>query len=98
MCFPRIQKHARSKKNHQRPLEANGVNMEGPLVSWLISLVTGAVGGNVAGATIKNLTLGTLGITIAGVVGGQILNAVMGSSGSGSVAGNLAGSGVVVLS
>lgn len=72
--------------------------MEGPLVSWLISLVTGAVGGNVAGATIKNLTLGTLGITIAGVVGGQILNAVMGSSGSGSVAGNLAGSGVVVLS
>lgn len=85
------------KKSPKAP-GAKGVNMEGPLVSWLISLVTGAVGGNVARAIFKNLTLGTLGITIAEVVGGQILNAVMGSSGSGSVAGNLAGSGVVVLS
>lgn len=50
--------------------------MEGSLVSWLISLATGAVGGNIGGALFKNLSLGTLGNTIAGVVGGFIKNAM----------------------
>jgi uncharacterized membrane protein YeaQ/YmgE (transglycosylase-associated protein family) len=72
--------------------------MEGALGSWLISLITGAVGGNAAGAMFKNLSLGTLGNTIAGVagggVGGQILSAVLGSGSSGSIVGNIAGSGV----
>jgi hypothetical protein len=40
--------------------------MEGQVVSWLISLVTGGVGGNVAGALFKNLSLGTVGNTLAG--------------------------------
>jgi uncharacterized membrane protein YeaQ/YmgE (transglycosylase-associated protein family) len=68
--------------------------------AWIISLVTGAVGGNVAGAIFKNLSLGPLGNTIAGVLGGgagaAILNAVMGSAaaGGGSVGGNIASSGV----
>ena len=68
--------------------------------AWIISLVTGAVGGNVAGAIFKNLSLGPLGNTIAGVLGGgagtAILNAVMGSAaaGGGSVVGNIASSGV----
>ena len=53
-------------------------------MEWVISLITGAVGGNIAGAVFKNLSLGTLGNTIAGVVGGgagsAILNAVLGSA------------------
>jgi uncharacterized membrane protein YeaQ/YmgE (transglycosylase-associated protein family) len=68
--------------------------------AWIISLVTGAIGGNVAGAIFKNLSLGAVGNTIAGVLGGgagtAILNAVTGSAtaGSGSMLGNIASSGV----
>lgn len=38
----------------------------------LIQLVSGALGGNVAGSLLKNLNLGTLGNSIAGIVGGGI--------------------------
>ena len=69
-------------------------------MEWVISLITGAIGGNIAGAVFKNLSLGTLGNTIAGVVGGgagsAILNALLGSGGAagGTVVGNIASSGV----
>ena len=68
-------------------------------MEWLISLITGAVGGNVAGAVFKNLSLGPLGNTIAGVVGdgagAEILKMVLGSgAGGGTVVGNVASSGV----
>jgi uncharacterized membrane protein YeaQ/YmgE (transglycosylase-associated protein family) len=68
-------------------------------MEWVISLITGAIGGNVAGALFKNLSLGPLGNTIAGVLGGgagaEILNLVLGSGvGSGSVVGNVASAGV----
>lgn len=69
-------------------------------MEWIISLVTGAIGGNVAGAVFKNLTLGPLGNTVAGVLGGgvgtAILNAATGSAaaGGGSVVGTIASSGV----
>jgi uncharacterized membrane protein YeaQ/YmgE (transglycosylase-associated protein family) len=68
-------------------------------MEWIISLVTGAIGGNLAGAVFKNLSLGGLGNTVAGVVGGgagtAILNA-LGTSGAagGSMVGNIASSGV----
>ena len=38
----------------------------------IIQLIAGAVGGNAAGALLKNLNLGTLGNSIAGVVGGGL--------------------------
>jgi uncharacterized membrane protein YeaQ/YmgE (transglycosylase-associated protein family) len=68
-------------------------------MEWIISLVTGAIGGNVAGAVFKSLSLGALGNTIAGVVGGgagtAILNALGASgAGGGSTVGNIASSGV----
>jgi uncharacterized membrane protein YeaQ/YmgE (transglycosylase-associated protein family) len=69
-------------------------------VEWIISLITGAIGGNAAGAVFKNLSLGPLGNTLSGLVGGgagtAILNAVTGSAGTGggSVLGNIASSGV----
>ena len=48
----------------------------------IIQLISGAVGGNIAGALLKNFSLGTAGNPIAGVVGGvvggQILNATPG--------------------
>lgn len=68
-------------------------------MEWIISLVTGAIGGNVAGAVFKNLSLGGLGNTLAGVVGGgagtAILNALSaGAAGGNGTVGNIASSGV----
>jgi uncharacterized membrane protein YeaQ/YmgE (transglycosylase-associated protein family) len=71
--------------------------MEAQLASWLISLVTGGLCGNIAGA-LFNLNLGPLGNTVAGVVGGvlggQLLTAVLGSDAASGRGGNVAGSGV----
>ncbi len=48
----------------------------------IIQLISGMVGGNLAGMAMKNLSLGTLGNSIAGLVGGgvggQILTQVLG--------------------
>ncbi len=50
------------------------------LLPVIIQLVSGAVGGNVAGAAMKDKSLGTIGNSIAGIVGGgiggQLLNAL----------------------
>lgn len=40
------------------------------LLSLIISLVSGAVGGNLAGAALSQKNLGALGNTIAGLIGG----------------------------
>lgn len=42
------------------------------LMALIIQLVSGAVGGNVAGGLLKNLSLGPVGNSIAGIVGGGI--------------------------
>jgi uncharacterized membrane protein YeaQ/YmgE (transglycosylase-associated protein family) len=74
------------------------------LASLLISLVSGAVGGNIAGAAMHDKSLGAVGNSIAGIVGGglggAILQAlgVLGQSGGGldigSIVGNIASGGV----
>lgn len=50
----------------------------------IAQLVAGAVGGNAAGAGLKNLSLGTMGNTIAGLIGGlgggQILGLLTGGA------------------
>jgi hypothetical protein len=50
-------------------------------INLLIQVVAGAVGGNVAGAALKDLNLGALGNTLSGAigggVGGQILTALV---------------------
>jgi uncharacterized membrane protein YeaQ/YmgE (transglycosylase-associated protein family) len=50
------------------------------IVGAIVNLVSGGVGGNIAGASWKEMSLGTLGNTIAGaiggVAGGYILQAV----------------------
>jgi uncharacterized membrane protein YeaQ/YmgE (transglycosylase-associated protein family) len=40
------------------------------IVGLLVDLVGGAVGGNAAGAALKDKSLGTIGNTVAGLVGG----------------------------
>lgn len=42
------------------------------IVNLLISLVSGAVGGNVSGAAASDKSLGTLGNSVAGLVGGGL--------------------------
>ena len=52
------------------------------IVSLLVQLISGAAGGNIAGSLFKNLNLGTLGNSLAGLVGGglgsNLLNSAMG--------------------
>ncbi len=52
------------------------------IVSLLIQLASGAIGGNLAGTLLKKMSLGLLGNTLAGIVGGglggQILEQVLG--------------------
>ncbi|MGQ0673071.1 MAG: hypothetical protein ACT4N2_09370 [Hyphomicrobium sp.] len=74
------------------------------LVPLLIQLLSGAAGGNVAGALLKNLSLGTIGNSLAGIVGGGVggqllavlLPALAGTGGTdiGSILGQVAGGGV----
>ncbi|HSG94473.1 MAG TPA: hypothetical protein VLA28_03060 [Afifellaceae bacterium] len=69
----------------------------------IIQLISGAVGGNIAGAAMKEHSLGTVYNSIAGIVGGgiggQLLAAIVpalagGGLDIGSIIGNIAGGGV----
>src|SRR4029453_2372999 len=57
------------------------------IISLIIKAISGAVGGNVAGAAMKENSLGTVGNSIAGIVGGglggTLLQMVMGSAATG---------------
>ncbi len=71
----------------------------------LINLIAGAVGGNAAGASLKNFSLGTIGNSIAGIIGGGLGGQLLGSLGilgggdadssleMGNIASNVLGSG-----
>ena len=43
------------------------------MIPLIIQLISGAVGGNIAGAILKNLNLGPIGNSIAGIVGGGLV-------------------------
>ena len=74
--------------------------------TWLpiiIQLVSGAVGGNVAGASLKKLSLGTIGNSIVGILGGglggyllSLLGVATGAGGMdvAGIIGSIAGGGV----
>ena len=47
------------------------------ITSLIIQLIVGAIGGNAAGKVMPDKSLGTLGNTIAGVVGGGIGGAIL---------------------
>lgn len=48
------------------------------LLPLLIQLASGAAGGNIFGALLKNLSLGTLGNSLAGIVGGGLGGQILG--------------------
>ena len=62
------------------------------IVALIIQLISGAAGGNIAGALLKNLNLGTLGNSIAGILGGGLggqLLSLLGLGGGGAAASGL---------
>jgi uncharacterized membrane protein YeaQ/YmgE (transglycosylase-associated protein family) len=74
------------------------------MTGLLVSLISGAVGGNVAGAAMQDKSLGTLGNSLAGIFGGgigsfllQMLGILATSDaggGLGNILGNVASGGV----
>jgi uncharacterized membrane protein YeaQ/YmgE (transglycosylase-associated protein family) len=73
------------------------------LLPLIIQLISGAVGGNVAGSALKKYNLGTLGNSIAGILGGGIGGQLLGLLGVaaggggldiGSIIGSIASGGV----
>ena len=75
------------------------------VVALIIQLISGAAGGNIAGSVLKQYDLGTLGNSIAGIIGGgiggQVLSMVLGGGAAaggnldiGSIIAQIAGGGV----
>jgi hypothetical protein len=58
------------------------------LAPLLIQLVSGAVGGNAAGGLLKNLSLGTIGNSIVGILGGGLGGQLLGMLGIAAGAGD----------
>lgn len=52
------------------------------IISLIIQLICGAVGGNVAGALLKKFSLGALGNSLVGILGGGIGGQLLGSLGA----------------
>ena len=69
------------------------------MLAIIIQLIAGAIGGNAAGAVLKNQSLGGLGNTIAGVVGGGLGGQILAMMGTAApVAAATAGSGMDLAS
>ncbi|HTP06277.1 MAG TPA: hypothetical protein VMM54_14115 [Nitrospirota bacterium] len=74
------------------------------MLNLIVQLISGAVGGNIAGSFMKNLSLGTVGNSLAGILGGGIGGQLLGllglaqASGGGmdigSIVSSIAGGGV----
>ncbi len=75
----------------------------GSLLPLLVQIISGAVGGNLAGSLLKNLSLGTLGNSIVGIDGGGLGGTLLGMAGIATgdggmdlagIVGSIAGGGV----
>ena len=65
------------------------------LIPLLVQLVSGAAGGNAAGALMKNLSLGTLGNSLVGILGGGIGGQLLGLLGLATGAGEMDVAGIL---
>ena len=54
------------------------------IVSLIIQLVSGAAGGNLAGALLKKFSLGPIGNSIVGILGGGLGGQLLGMGGMGA--------------
>lgn len=64
------------------------------LVPLLVQLASGAVGGNIAGAALNRFSLGTLGNSLVGILGGGLggqLLSMLGAGGAGAAAASASG-------
>ena len=67
--------------------------MWGGIIGLIIQLISGAVGGNIAGAAMKQYNLGTIGNSIAGLIGGGVGAQIIGALVGGGTGADLAGAG-----
>ena len=56
------------------------------MLELIISLLSGAAGGNIVGKVLKNLDLGPLGNSIAGIIGGGLGQQIIAAMGSADAA------------
>lgn len=75
------------------------------IINLIVGLISGGIGGNIAGPAMGDKNLGATGNSVTGVVGGGITNLIMQALGTfgnapgvehsmGSIIGNVGGSGV----
>jgi len=62
------------------------------MMGMIISLLSGAAGGNIAGALMKKFSLGTVGNSVAGIAGGGLGGGILSMLGVGGDAGSIVGS------
>ena len=60
--------------------------MSGTVINLIISLISGAAGGNIAGTLLKQFNLGPLWNSVAGIVGGGIGGQLLGMLAGGGLA------------
>jgi hypothetical protein len=58
------------------------------MINIIIQLISGAIGGNGAGALLKKLSLGTIGNSIVGILGGGLGGQLLGLLGMAPAAGS----------
>jgi hypothetical protein len=95
-------RRAKDRRSFARALEWQGSGvlpsaldyLEGDtmnITALIVELISGAAGGNIAGALLKKLSLGPVGNSIAGIVGGgiggQVLGMLMGGGGAAPASG-----------
>jgi len=56
------------------------------IVALIVQLISGAVGGNIAGSMLKKFSLGTTGNSIVGILGGGLGGQILGMLGMGGLA------------
>jgi hypothetical protein len=83
------------RSNHTASTHLIDVEYTMNILALIIQLISGAVGGNIAGAVLKKLDLGTLGNSIAGILGGGLGGQLLSMLGIGTAAaGGAAASGL----
>jgi uncharacterized membrane protein YeaQ/YmgE (transglycosylase-associated protein family) len=65
------------------------------LLPLIVQLLSGAVGGNAAGALMKKFSLGTLGNSLVGILGGGLGGQVLGMLGMAAGGGEMDLSGII---
>ncbi|MGH8658280.1 MAG: hypothetical protein ACREV4_07340 [Gammaproteobacteria bacterium] len=64
------------------------------ILGLIVQLISGAAGGNVAAALLKNLSLGPVGNSIVGILGGGLGGQLLGMLGAGGTGAGAAASGL----